>query len=120
MNLHSLRDPMRLKQIVVNLVDNAMKYTPVGGGVSVSVRTEEMKTVLEVVDTGIGIPPAALPLVFDRFYRADEARSRESGGTGSIVKAICSAHGGVASVQSVGGKGTTFRVELPVLQQSVP
>jgi heavy metal sensor kinase len=116
-------DPMRLKQVVVNLVDNAIKYTPVGGEVSVSVRTEELKVVLEVVDTGIGIPPAALPLVFDRFYRADEARSRESGGTGlglSIVKAICSAHGGVASVQSVEGKGTTFRVELPVLPQSVP
>jgi heavy metal sensor kinase len=116
-------DPMRLKQIVVNLVDNAIKYTPVGGDVSVSVTTENMKAVLHVSDTGIGIPPAALPLVFDRFYRADAARSRESGGTGlglSIVKAICSAHGGVASVESIEGKGTTFRVELPALQQSVP
>jgi heavy metal sensor kinase len=116
-------DPMRLKQIVVNLVDNAIKYTPVGGDVSVSVTTENMKAVLQVSDTGIGIPAAALPLVFDRFYRADAARSRESGGTGlglSIVKAICSAHGGVASVESVEGKETTFRVELPVLQESVP
>jgi signal transduction histidine kinase len=110
-------DPMRLKQIVVNLVDNAIKYTPVGGNVSVSVTTEDTKAVLQVSDTGIGIPSAALPLVFDRFYRADEARSREFGGTGlglSIVKAICSAHGGVASVKSTEGKGTTFRVELPL------
>jgi signal transduction histidine kinase len=116
-------DPLRLKQVVVNLVDNAIKYTPVGGDVNVSVTAEDMKAVLRVSDTGIGIPPAALPLVFDRFYRADEARSRESGGTGlglSIVKAICSAHGGAASVESVEGKGTTLRVELPLLVHSMP
>jgi signal transduction histidine kinase len=116
-------DSMRLKQIVVNLVDNAIKYTPVGGNVSVSVIAEGMKAVLRVADTGIGIPAAALPLVFDRFYRADEARSRESGGTGlglSIVKAICMAHDGVVSVESVEGKGTIFRVELPLLYSSVP
>ena len=85
-------DSMRLKQIVVNLVDNAIKYTPDGGDVSVFVTAEEKKAVLKVTDTGIGIPAASLPLVFDRFYRADQARSRESGGTGlglSIVKAIC-------------------------------
>jgi len=87
-------DPMRLKQIAVNLVDNAIKYTPVGGNVSVSVTTEDIKAVLRVSDTGIGIPAAALPLVFDRFYRADD--------------------GGVASVESMEGKGTTFRVELPL------
>jgi signal transduction histidine kinase len=115
-------DPMRLKQIAVNLVDNAIKYTPVGGNVSVSVHEEDMKAVFRVSDTGIGIPPAALPLVFDRFYRTDEARSRESGGTGlglSIVKAICSAHGGAAYVESIEGKGSIFRVEFPLLNQSV-
>jgi heavy metal sensor kinase len=111
-------DSMRLKQIVVNLVDNAIKYTPDGGDIGVFVTAEEQKAVLTVTDTGIGIPAASLPLVFDRFYRADQARSRESGGTGlglSIVKAICSVHGGTASVESTEGKGTTFRIELPLL-----
>jgi signal transduction histidine kinase len=111
-------DPMRLKQIVVNLVDNAIKYTPEEGSVSVFVRAEEEKAVIIVADTGIGIPAAALPLVFDRFYRTDQARSRESGGIGlglSIVKAICGVHGGAASVESIEGRGATFRVELPLL-----
>jgi heavy metal sensor kinase len=110
-------DPMRLKQIVVNLVDNAIKYTPEEGSVSVFVRAEADKAVILVADTGIGIPAAALPLVFDRFYRTDQARSRESGGIGlglSIVKAICSVHGGTASVESVEGRGATFRIELPL------
>jgi signal transduction histidine kinase len=114
-------DAMRLKQIVVNLVDNAIKYTPDGGNVRVSVVAEDRKAVLRVSDSGIGIPAAALPLVFDRFYRADEARSRESGGMGlglSIVKAICMAHGGAASVESIEGKGTMFRVEFPLLPVS--
>lgn len=111
-------DPMRLKQIVVNLVDNAIKYTPDGGDVVVSVTSKKTTAILEVSDTGIGIPVASLPLVFDRFYRTDKARSRESGGTGlglSIVKAICDVHGGTASVESVEGYGTTFRIELPLL-----
>ena len=93
-----------------------------GGNVSVSVREEDMKAVLRVSDTGIGISPDALPLVFNRFYRTDEARSRESGGIGlglSIVKAICSAHGGAAYVESVEGKGSIFRVEFPLLRQSI-
>jgi len=114
-------DPMRLKQIVVNLVDNAIKYTPEQGSVSVFVRAEEEKAVIIVADTGIGIPAAALPLVFDRFYRTDQARSRESGGIGlglSIVKAICGVHEGTASVESIEGKGATFRVELPLLSSS--
>jgi signal transduction histidine kinase len=109
---------MRLKQIVVNLVDNAIKYTPDGGEVIVSLAAERKTAIFEVSDTGIGIPAAALPLVFDRFFRTDQARSRESGGTGlglSIVKAICDAHGAVASVTSVEGKGATFRIELPLL-----
>jgi signal transduction histidine kinase len=76
---------------------------------------------VKVSDTGIGIPATALPFVFDRFYRTDKARSRESGGIGlglSIVKAICSVHEGNASVESTEGEGTTFRVELPVLSLS--
>jgi signal transduction histidine kinase len=111
-------DSMRLKQIVVNLVDNAIKYTPDGGDVSVFVAAEQKKAILKVTDTGIGIPAASLPLVFNRFYRVDQARSRESGGTGlglSIVKAICDAHGGEAFVECIDGRGTTFRIELPLL-----
>jgi signal transduction histidine kinase len=111
-------DAMRLKQIVVNLVDNAISYTPEGGTVIISVVTEGKRAILKVKDTGIGIPAASLPLVFDRFYRADEARSRVSGGTGlglSIVKAICTVHGGEAFIESIEGKGTTVRIELPLL-----
>ena len=111
-------DSMRLKQIVVNLVDNAIKYTGEGGDISLSVTAEEKKAVLKVIDTGIGIPAVSLPLVFDRFYRADQARSRESGGIGlglSIVKAICTVHSGTASIESVEGKGTIVRIELPLL-----
>jgi heavy metal sensor kinase len=111
-------DSMRLKQIVVNLADNAIKYTPDGGDVSVFVTTEQKKAILKVTDTGIGIPAASIPLIFNRFYRADQARSRESGGTGlglSIVKAICDVHGGEAFVESIEGRGATFRIEFPLL-----
>lgn len=110
-------DPLRLKQIVVNLVDNAIKYTPQGGTVLVSTYPEDGKAVLEVADTGIGIPNDATPHIFDRFYRVDKARSRQLGGTGlglAIVKSICTACNGAISVRSDEGKGATFRVELPL------
>jgi signal transduction histidine kinase len=110
-------DPMRLKQVVVNLVDNAIKYTPNGGQVRVAVAADKKAAHIEVSDTGIGIPADSLKLVFDRFYRTDQARSRESGGTGlglSIVKAICDVHGGAASVESAEGTGTTVRIEFPL------
>jgi heavy metal sensor kinase len=109
-------DPSRLKQVVVNLLDNAIKYTPEGGMVSVSVTKKDGHAVLEVADTGIGIASADLPHIFDRFYRADKARSRQMGGTGlglSIVRSICLAHGGQVSVKSTEGHGSRFRVELP-------
>ena len=113
-------DPMRLRQVVVNLLDNAIKYTADRGSVSMSVTAEAGLAVLEVSDTGIGIPPGALPLVFERFFRADKARSRESGGIGlglAIVKSICTAHYGAVSVSSIEGRGTKFRVELPLLRE---
>jgi signal transduction histidine kinase len=116
-------DAMRLKQIIVNLVDNAINYTPDGGTVIISVGSEGNRAILKVADTGIGIPSASLPLVFDRFYRADEARSRVSGGTGlglSIVRAICIIHGGEAFIESIEGKGTTVRIELPLLILTAP
>jgi heavy metal sensor kinase len=110
-------DPSRLKQVVVNLLDNAIKYTPEGGEVSVSVMRQDGHAILEVADTGLGMSPSDLPHVFERFYRTDKARSRQMGGTGlglSIVRSICLAHGGQVIVNSTEGRGTLFRVELPL------
>jgi len=110
-------DPARLKQVVVNLLDNAIKYTPERGKVSISVVKQDSRAVLEVEDNGIGISADDLPHVFERFYRADKARSRQMGGTGlglSIVRSICLAHGGRVTVNSTEGRGSLFRVELPL------
>lgn len=112
-------DASRIKQIVVNLLDNAIKYTPSGGSVKLNVRAVNQKAVLEVVDTGIGIPASAIPHVFERFFRVDKARSREVGGAGlglAIVKSICTAHGGTISVESVEGRGSRFKMELQLAQ----
>jgi heavy metal sensor kinase len=111
-------DRSRLKQVVVNLLDNAIKYTPEGGAVALTVGAEDSRAVLEVADTGIGIPPEALPRVFDRFFRVNIARSREQGGAGlglSIVKSICAAHHGQVEVTSTPGHGSLFRVEFPLV-----
>jgi heavy metal sensor kinase len=110
-------DRARIKQVVVNLLDNAIKYTPPGGSISLNVRAREGKAVIEVVDTGIGIPAGALPHVFERFFRVDKARSRDIGGAGlglAIVKSICIAHGGRVEVESAEGRGSRFTVELPL------
>jgi heavy metal sensor kinase len=114
-------DQSRLKQVVVNLLDNAIKYTLQGGAVALSVSTINSKAVLEVADNGIGIPAEALPRVFDRFFRVDAARSRELGGAGlglSIVKSICTAHHGRVEASSPLGQGSRFRVELPLAAPS--
>jgi len=111
-------DRVRLQQVVVNLIDNSIKYTQVGGMIEVRVGREGNSAVLEVSDNGLGIPAHALPHVFERFYRADKARSRATGGAGlglSIVKAICAAHNGEIQVSSQEGQGSSFRVELPLL-----
>jgi heavy metal sensor kinase len=110
-------DRARLKQVLVNLLDNAIKYTPAGGNIKVRVTTHEGKALLEVSDNGVGIPDAALPHVFDRFFRVDKARSRELGGAGlglSIVKSIVTAHHGQVVAESKEGQGTRFSVELPL------
>jgi len=110
-------DQARLKQVVVNLLDNAIKYTLQGGAVALSVSVLDSQAVLEVADNGIGIPAEALPRVFDRFFRVDKARSREQGGAGlglSIVKSICTAHHGHVGATSAPGQGSRFRVELPL------
>ncbi|HEV7927622.1 MAG TPA: ATP-binding protein [Verrucomicrobiae bacterium] len=112
-------DRARIKQVVVNLLDNAIKYTPPGGSIQLNVRARDGKAVLEVLDTGIGIPAAALPHVFERFFRVDKARSRELGGAGlglAIVKSICTAHGGQIDAKSAEGQGSRFIVELPLAQ----
>jgi signal transduction histidine kinase len=107
-------DRARMKQVVVNLLDNAIKYTPSGGRVRLGITQEGSYAVLEVADDGIGIPQEALPHVFKRFYRVDASRSREQGGAGlglSIVKSICAAHGAEVEVASVPGKGSLFRIK---------
>jgi heavy metal sensor kinase len=111
-------DRARMKQVIVNLLDNAIKYTPAGGAVGMTVGARENKAVLEVADNGIGIPRDALPRVFDRFYRVNKARSRAEGGAGlglSIVKSICTAHHGNVEGSSAPGRGSVFRVELPLV-----
>jgi len=115
-------DPSRLKQVIVNLLDNAIKYTPPTGTIEVKTRTEDGKAVLEFADTGMGISPKALPHIFERFYRADKARSRLLGGAGlglSIVKSICTAHGGTVTVTTTEGQGSCFRVELPLADKPI-
>jgi len=111
-------DRSRLQQVIVNLVANAINYTPEAGAVEVSVRGEGPRAILEVTDNGIGIPAQALPHVFERFYRADKARSRNSGGAGlglAIAKAICTAHGAEIKVWSQEGQGSRFQVVFPLL-----
>jgi heavy metal sensor kinase len=113
-------DRARLKQVVVNLLDNAIKYTREGGEARVSVRSENAHALLEVADTGIGIPAEALPHLFERFYRVDRARSRQMGGVGlglAIVKSIVAAHGGQVTVESAEGRGSRFRVKLPLARE---
>jgi heavy metal sensor kinase len=115
-------DRARIKQVVVNLIDNAIKYTPAGGSINLNVFARDQKAVIQVADTGIGIPASALPHIFDRFFRVDEARSRDGGGAGlglAIVKSICLAHGGQVRVESSEGKGSRFEVLLPLAQLSI-
>ena len=100
-----------------NLVENAVKYTPEGGHIHVAVFRMGKQAVFAVTDDGPGIPAEDQPHIFDRFYRVDKARSRETGGTGlglSIVKQIVALHHGTVTVESQEGAGSTFRVELPM------
>jgi signal transduction histidine kinase len=106
-------DADALTHVVVNLIDNALNYTP-RGGVTVAARTEGAAAVVEVRDTGIGIGPEHLPRVFDRFYRVDPSRSTSGSGLGlAIVRSIVERHGGTVEAESVPGAGTTLRVTLP-------
>jgi signal transduction histidine kinase len=112
-------DPVRLKQVIVNLLDNAIKYTAQQGVVKLSVRAINSDAVLEVEDNGRGIPGPALPHIFERFYRTDKTSSTISEGAGlglSIVKAICTAHGAEVEAISVPSIGSRFRVILPLFK----
>jgi signal transduction histidine kinase len=108
-------DHNRMRQVLANLVDNALKYTPQGGSVSISAAQEGTDIVLTVADTGVGIPADELPRIWDRLYRGDKSRSTRGLGLGlSLVRAIVRAHGGTVGVESVPGHGSRFTLRLPV------
>ena len=110
-------DAAKLEQVVANLLSNAIKHNPDGCTVHVNLKQDGDEAVLSVRDEGDGIPPDMLPHVFERFFRADKARSRADGSTGlglSITKAIVEAHGGTITAQSTPGQGSEFVVRLPV------
>lgn len=114
-------DLPRIKQVFINLMSNAVNYTPIGGKVAVRVKEEQEVVTIVIQDTGIGIENQELPRIFERFYRVDKARSRDSGGTGlglSIVKHILEVHRGKVTVESTVGVGTTFTVMLYKKNQS--
>ncbi|MBQ3092398.1 MAG: hypothetical protein IJC44_07715, partial [Clostridia bacterium] len=106
----------RLQQVVMNIVSNAVKYNQRGGRVDITGGSEGGTVRLTVADTGLGIPEADLPRIFERFYRVDKARSREKGGTGlglAIAREIIEFHGGSIAVESREGLGTTVTITLP-------
>src|SRR5206468_4002955 len=110
-------DPQRLAQVFVNLLDNALRFTPKHGRVSVEVDAEDGQAIVRVSDTGVGIPYKDLPHVFERFYVADRSRARGATGAGlglSIVKEIVDAHQGSIQAESLLGSGTTVTVKLPI------
>ncbi|HEY4596424.1 MAG TPA: ATP-binding protein [Thermoanaerobaculia bacterium] len=110
-------DAVNLERLLLNLLDNAIKYNRPDGKITVRVGRYGSDALLEVSDTGIGIPAEAIPRIFERFYRVDKGRAREEGGTGlglAIVKHIAQAHGGQVDVESRMGRGSTFRVRLPL------
>jgi two-component system phosphate regulon sensor histidine kinase PhoR len=110
-------DPFRLEQVIGNLLENAIKYSPPGAEIHIRAFAVGDRVELRVEDTGVGIPPGDLSHVFERFYRVEKARSREAGGTGlglSIVKHIIGLHGGEVRAESAFGKGTAIIIHLPL------
>jgi signal transduction histidine kinase len=108
-------DQELLRRLVLNLLDNAIRYTPPGGAVSASLELANGNLRLQVADNGVGIPPEAAPHIFERFYRGDQARSRQNGGFGlglSIVKWITESHKGTVELSTKPGVGTTFTILL--------
>jgi PAS domain S-box-containing protein len=114
-------DALRLEQVLHNLIQNAIKYSPRGGDVDIQVEQRDMLVSISITDRGIGIPPAEIPLLFRRFYRAESARAQHIEGTGIglyVAKEIITLHGGDVRVDSTEGKGSTFTISLPVLEHS--
>jgi len=114
--LRAMANPELLEQAIVNLLDNAAKYTPPGSAIRVKAQARDAGVRIDVIDQGPGIDPEHLPRLFERFYRTDKARSRSQGGTGlglAIVKHIANAHGGKVHVESQTGRGSTFSILLP-------
>ncbi|RXJ01919.1 HAMP domain-containing protein [Anaerobacillus alkaliphilus] len=115
-------DQQRLGQAIINLLENSIRYTTKGGSIFINVTEEQNEIIIEIKDNGIGIGPEDLPHVWERFYRVDKSRSRESGGSGlglAIVKEIVEVHGGRVEVQSQEGVGTSFYVILPKEEEPV-
>jgi signal transduction histidine kinase len=107
-------DRTRMRRVLANLLDNALKYTPPGGRVTLATRATEDAVIFTVRDTGIGIPAEELPRIWERLYRGDKSRSARGLGLGlSLVKAIVEAHGGVVTVESEPERGSTFALRLP-------
>lgn len=110
-------DQDRMIQVLSNVISNAIKYTAAGGSIEIGLSSEENETIIYCEDNGIGIAEQDIPLIFNRFYRADKSRSRDSGGLGvglSIAKALVEAHNGLITVESEQGKGSRFTIRLPV------
>ena len=115
-------DADQLKQVLVALLDNALKYTPYEATVSLALTADEHNAIVKVSDTGIGIAAGDLPHIFERFYRADRARSRDRGGSGlglAIVQSIVQEHEGSIEVESTPGKGSTFVLKLPLANSDI-
>jgi OmpR-family two-component system manganese-sensing sensor histidine kinase len=113
-----LGDKGQISRLLSNLIQNALQYTPEGGTVAVSLVQQNRMAIVSIKDTGIGIPSDQLPYIFDRFWRADKARSRREGGTGlglSIASAIAQSHGGKITVTSKENAGSCFQIKLPIL-----
>jgi heavy metal sensor kinase len=116
-------DEQLIRRMVMNLIDNAIRYTPDGGRVAVTLESHPGAIAIRIADTGTGIAPEALPHVFERFYRADKARSRQDGGFGlglAIVKWIAESHNGAVELSSTLGMGSTFTVNLPDISTDEP
>jgi signal transduction histidine kinase len=115
-------DAQRIKQVLNNLIDNAVAHTGAGGSVTITSRQQEDRIFISVADTGEGIPPEHLPFIFERFYRVDKSRTRATGGTGlglTIAKRLVEAHGGTITVTSEPGKGSVFTFSLPVIKEKI-
>ena len=114
-------DRDRIEQVIINIVSNAIKYTPDGGKIDVECGNDGQNALIRVTDNGIGIPREDLPHIFERFYRVDKARSRQSGGTGlglAIAREITQRHGGDISIESHMPEGTAVSIVLPMFREN--